>query len=94
MSLTRTTRRSGFMLVVLGLLAAGFFWLTDPRCKWLAGIASASWYNPRHWLALLRGSSGNMVDAARESSVVTIIGLAGAALVLMVGVYLMSRRTV
>ena len=82
------------MLVVLGLLAAGFFWLTDPRCKWLTGMASAGWYNPRHWLALLRGPSGNMVDAARESSVVTLIGLGGAALVLIVGVYLMSRRTV
>jgi len=94
MSLTRTTRRSGFILVVLGLLGAGFFWLTDPRCAWLAGLASAGWYSPRHWLALLRSSSGNMVDAAHESYVVTCIGLGGAALVLIVGLYLMSRRTV
>ena len=94
MSLTHTTRRSGFTLVVLGLLGAGFFWMTDPRCGWPIGLASAGWYEPRHWLALLRGSSGNMIDAAHESSVTTVIGLGGAALVLMVGVYLMSRRTV
>jgi hypothetical protein len=58
------------------------------------GLPSAGWYSPRHWLALLRGSAGNMIDAARESALVTEIGLSGAALVLMVGIYLMSRRTV
>jgi len=94
MSLTRTTRRSGITLVVLGLLGAGFFWLTDPRCAWLASHPRGEWYDPRHWLALLRGSSGNLVDAAHESSVATLIGLGGAALVLIVGIYLMSRRTV
>jgi hypothetical protein len=94
MSLTRTTRRSGFTLVVLGLLGAGFFWLTDPSCPWPTGLAAAGWYNPRHWLALLRGYPGNMVDAAHESYVVTVIGLCGAALVLIVVLYLMSRRTV
>ena len=31
MSLTRTTRRSGLTLVVLGLLGVVFFWVTDPR---------------------------------------------------------------
>ena len=94
MSLTRTTRRSGYTLVILGLLGAGFFWLTDPRHGPQVGRAAPVWYDPRHWLAVLRGSPGNLLDAANESAVATYIGLAASALILLVGLWLMTRRAV
>ena len=94
MSLTHTTRRSGFALVVLALLDAAFFWITDPRYGPAVRHTRDLWYDPRHWLLLLRGYPGNMVDAANESALATFIGLAVSALVLMVGLYLMSRRTI
>ena len=36
----------------------------------------------------------HLVDAANESTVATLVGLAGSALILLVGLYLMTRRTV
>ena len=29
------SRRSGFSLVIIGLLGVAFFWLTDPKYGWL-----------------------------------------------------------
>lgn len=94
MSLTRRTRRSGFTLVILGVLGAGFFWLTDPRYGPQVSHVAPIWYDPRHWLTVLRGSPGNLLDAANESAVATFIGLAGSALILLVGLWLTTRRTV
>ncbi len=93
MSLTRTTRRSGLTLILLGLVGAAFFWLTDPRYGPDLSLAMPL-YDPRHWLALLRGSPANPIDAANEAAVATAVGLAGSAFVLLVGFYLLSRRTI
>jgi len=93
MSLTRTTRRSGMMLILLGLLGAAFFWLTDPHYGPALG-RGAGWYDPRTWISTLRGSPGNLIDAYREASVATWVGLVGSAAVVGVGLWLLTRRTV
>jgi hypothetical protein len=70
------SRRSGFSLVIAGLLCGGFFWLTDPRFGWL------------------RPTGQNLIDAANQNWIGTIIGLAGSLIVLLIGLWLLSRRTV
>ena len=93
MSLIRTTRRSGLTLLVLGLAGVAFFWLTDPRFgpPVQRGLPA---YDPRSWLAAMRGNPTNQVDAATDASVATLVGLAGSLSVVGVGLYLMSRRKV
>jgi hypothetical protein len=93
MSLTRTTRRSGMTLIVLGLLGAAFFWLTDPHYGPAVG-RGAGWYDPRTWIVTLRGSPSNLIDAANEASVATWVGIAGSVAVVLVGLWLLTRRTV
>ena len=91
MSLIRTTRRSGLTLLVLGLVGAAFFWVTDPRIgPNVSGKHGV--YDPRSWVAALRGKPANAIDAANEASVATYVGLAGSLSVLGIGMYLMSRR--
>jgi hypothetical protein len=69
-------RRSGYSLVVVGVLGIVFFWVTDPRY----GMA-------------LRWSRGeNPVYLANQHFPGTIVGLAGSLLVLLIGVYLLSRK--
>ena len=70
------TRRSALWLILAGLLAGGFFWLTDPRWG-VAGRAVARW---------------NLVDAANQALPGTLIGLAGSAVLLAIGGWLMTRR--
>ena len=92
MSLTRTTRRSGLTLILLGMLGAVFFWLTDPRYG--PAVRAGAWYDPRSWLAALRDAPANPIDAANEAAAATFVGLAGSAAVLLVGLWLLTRRTV
>ena len=96
MSLTRTTRRSGLTLIVLGLLGAAFFWVTDPRFGPTVARAGArpAWYDPRSWLLAVRGSPANPVDAANDAAVATLFGFAGCACLLLVGLWLVTRKTV
>ncbi len=94
--MTRATKRAGLVLVLLGILGVLFFWTTDPhygpamhRAPQVAGHA-----DPRYWLFVLRGSPDNLLDAANEARLSTFVGLAGSTAVLLVGGYLMTRRTV
>jgi len=64
-------------LVLAGLLSGAFFWATDPKYGWVH----------------LQSSSDNVVDAIREASVATYVGLAGSAFVLLLGLWLLTRRT-
>jgi hypothetical protein len=93
MSLTRTTRRSGLTLTLLGGLGGVFFWLTDPRYGPAVG-RGVGWYDPRSWLAALRGTHANLIDAANEASVATLVGVVGSAAVFLAGLWLLTRRTV
>lgn len=70
--------RSGRALVIVGLLGIAFFWLTDVR------FGLARWWIDPHTL----------VDAAWQAWPGTFIGAAGSALVLLIGLWLMTRRTV
>jgi hypothetical protein len=69
-------RRSGWILVLTGVLGIVFFLLTDPR------------YGP------LTRPAGNPVDAANEAFWGTAVGVAGSAVVLLIGLWLTLRRSV
>ena len=76
--MTKDTRRSGLSLVIAGILGVAFFWLTDPRWGW-TGAADAA-------------SAPTVIDAVRQASPGTFVGIAGSALVLLIGLWLMTRR--
>jgi hypothetical protein len=76
--MSRINRRTGFSLVLVGALGVLFFWLTDPRIG----------------LALRWNHGENPIDLANEDFPGTILGLAGSAVVLLTGLYLLSRRPV
>ena len=71
------TRRSALWLILVGLLAGGFFWLTDPRLG-PAGRGVARY---------------DLIDVVHQAAPGTFIGLAGSAAVLLIGLWLMTRRT-
>jgi len=74
----RFNRRSGYSLVVVGALGLFFFWISDPR-----------------WGMALRWSHGeNPIDLANQQFPGTVVGLAGSALVLLIGLYLLSKRVI
>jgi hypothetical protein len=89
----KANRRSGIGLVLMGFIGAMFFWITDPRLGPAMHRAADSRIDPRYWLFLLRGSPDNLIDAANYAQLSTIVGLAGSAALLVVGFWLMSRRT-
>ena len=70
-------RRTGFSLVFLGLIGGLIFWLTDPQ------------YGP---IGRLSKNPGNLLDAAQQSLAGTIVGLAGCAVLTLIGLWLLSRR--
>jgi hypothetical protein len=76
--MARINRRSGFSLVLLGILGIAFFWITDPRLGW-----GLSWN---------RGE--NPIDLANQHFPGTIVGLAGSLLIFLLGIYLISRRAI
>lgn len=69
--------RSGLTLLIAGLLGIAFFVATDVRY----GLA-------RYWT-----DSRVLVDAAHEAWPGTYVGVAGSALIVLIGVWLMTRRT-
>jgi hypothetical protein len=73
----RFTRRSGLSLVLVGLIGAIFFWITDPRY----GLAL-------HW-----NHGDNPIDLANWQFPGTVVGVGGSALVLAAGLYLLSRKS-
>ncbi len=92
--MTKATRRSGVILVVLGVLGGLYFWLTDPRFGPAAHAKPAGAFDARYWLHVLRGSPENLVDAANSAWPVTLVGIAGSLTMLGIGVWLTRRRTV
>jgi len=93
MSMARATRRSGLSLALLGVAGLLFFYVTDLHFGPAASASAASNLYWRHWLFVLRGSPDNVVEAANELLVSTIIGLAGSLAVLLTGVWLVTRRS-
>lgn len=73
-----TSTRSALFLTFFGLLAAGFFWLTDPTM----GVSSP-------WLT----NTTNQLDAANRAFPGTIVGLLGSAGVVVTGLWLLTRRS-
>ncbi len=93
MSMARATRRSGVTLALLGIAGLLFFWATDPHfgpASRRVAVAHLDW---RHWLFVLRGSPDNLVEAGNQLLVSTIIGIAGSLAVLLVGIWLFTRRS-
>jgi hypothetical protein len=76
--MARTNRHSGYSLVAAGLLGILFFWITDPRY----GMAL-------HW-----NHSENAIDLANQHLPGTVVGLVGSGLILIIGVWLLTRRSV
>ncbi len=74
--MARINRRSGYSLVLVGVLGVVFFWITDPRIG----------------LALRWNHGENPIDLANQHLPGTIVGLAGSLLILGIGVYLLTRR--
>ncbi len=77
----------------MGLAGAVFFWLTDPKYGPAMHRAAESRIDPRYWLFVLRGSPDNLIDAANYAQLSTIVGIAGSVALLIVGFWLISRRT-
>jgi hypothetical protein len=73
-----TNRRSGYSLAVLGLAGILFFWLSDPR--WGLGLVLSRPDSP--------------IDAIHQHLVGTVVGLLGSAIVLLIGLWQLSRRAV
>ena len=92
--MTRSTRRSGVILVVLGVLGGLYFWLTDPRFGPAGHDKPQGAADVRYWLHVARGSPENVVDAANAAWLVTLVGIAGSVTMLGIGGWLLSRRTV
>ena len=64
--------------MLIGMIGAIFFWLTDPRY----GLAL-------HW-----NHGENPIDLANQHLPGTIVGIVGSGLIFLIGVYLVSRRTI
>ena len=92
--MTRVTRRSGVVLVILGLIGGVYFWLSDPRYGPEARATPQGSVDVRHWLHKLRGSPQNTVDAANTAWLTTAVGAAGSLTVLVIGGWLLTRRAV
>lgn len=95
MSMVRATRRSGLTLVLLGLAGVAFFWVTDPHFGPTGRVSveagrSIDW---RHVLFVLRGSPDNAVDAANQALTGTLCGALGSVAILLVGCWLITRRS-
>jgi hypothetical protein len=91
--LDRANRRSGIGLVLMGLCGAVFFWLSDPRYGPAMHRAAEAKLDWRYWLFVLRGSPDNLIDAANQARISTLVGVVGSAALLIVGFWLFSRRT-
>jgi hypothetical protein len=75
--MTRDNKRSGVSLSAAGAVGVLFFWLTDPL-----------WGPLGRWI-----HADDLIDAINHGRPGTIIGLAGSGIVLLIGLWLMSRRT-
>lgn len=67
-------------MVLCGVLGLGFFALTDPH-------VTPSWIRSLGWGA-------NLVDAAHDALAGTLLGVAGALVIISIGLWLVLRRAV
>jgi hypothetical protein len=74
--MSKSTRMSGLGLFVAGLLGLAFFYLTDPRWGWLGR----------------RSAGEDAIDAVHQLAPGTFVGLAASALVLLIGLWLATRK--
>jgi Na+/proline symporter len=74
--MTKSTRISGLWLTLAGLLGLAYFYLTDPRWGWLGR----------------RSAGEDAIDLVHQLAPGTFVGLAGSAIVLLVGLWLATRR--
>ena len=93
MSMGRSTRRSGCVFLLIGIVGAVFFWITDPRYGPEVHLHAAGQFDWRHWLFVVRGSPDNDIDAANQIMLSTLVGIAGSAALLVIGLWLMTRRS-
>lgn len=75
--MTSDSKRSGIRLSLVGVGGLLFFWLTDAR------------YGPIG----RRLHADELVDAINQGWPGTVIGLVGSSIVLLIGLWLMTRRT-
>jgi hypothetical protein len=75
--MTSDNRRSGMRLCAAGLVGLLFFWLTDPRWGFIGR----------------RMNADDLIDAINFGQYGTFVGLGGSAIVLLFGLWLMTRRT-
>ena len=94
MSMARSTRRSGLAFLLVGFVGAAFFWLTDPRYGPAVHQHARGHFDWQHWLFVLRGSPENVIDAANQAMFSTVVGMAGCVALVLVGLWLLSRRAV
>jgi hypothetical protein len=76
MGMRRFNRRSGYSLVLVGALGIGYFWITDPR----------------YGMALRWSHNENPIDLANWQLPGTVLGIVASAMVLVIGLYLLSRK--
>lgn len=72
-----STQRSGFKLALLGSAGAAFFWISDPRWGWTGRFAAGE----------------NLIDAANDALIGTLVGVVASAVIIAVGLWLLTRRT-
>jgi hypothetical protein len=94
MSMARSNRRNGLTFLLIGLLGALFFWISDPRFGPQASSHMSNRLDWHYWVFILRGSPDNVVDAANQALLSTAVGIAGCAALVLVGFWLLSRRAV
>ena len=88
------TRRSGVAFLVLGLLGGFYFWVTDPRLGPKLNHTPTRHLDWHYWLFVLRGSADNVIDAANQAWLGTAVGIAGCLALILVGLWLLTRRPV
>lgn len=74
----KDTRYSGLSLILVGAIGIAFFWVTDPRWGYLARTAATE----------------NAIDQINQASPGTFIGIAGSIIAVLIGMWLLTRRTV
>ena len=92
MSMARATRQSAFALLLVGLAGAVFFWATDPRFGPPVHQHPVGHMDWQYWLFVLRGSPDNVIDAANQALMSTVVGVAGCMALVLVGLWLLMRR--
>ena len=70
-------RRSAIILILLGIIAGAFFLLTDVRFGYGRHLAETN----------------NLIDLMNQTLPGTIVGGAVSAIILLIGLWLLSRRT-